>query len=106
MAAASKLHIDISITPNLSTPPERLSLPPPRVNKLVQDVVRDQVIAQPEAQAIASATVNLTYKELDESSTRLALQIASSGIDPGSIVPIIYEKVRHSSKSVPFFSLT
>ncbi|KAK4074024.1 hypothetical protein Trihar35433_3498 [Trichoderma harzianum] len=92
MAAASKLHIDISITPNLSTPPERLPLPPPGVNKLVQDVIRDQVIAQPGAQAIASATVNLTYKELDESSTRLALQIASSGISSGSIVPIIHEK--------------
>ncbi|KAL5083793.1 hypothetical protein Trisim1_000920 [Trichoderma cf. simile WF8] len=92
MAAASKLHIDISITPNLSTPPERLPLPPPGVNKLVQDVIRDQVIAQPEAQAIASATVNLTYKELDESSTRLALRIASSGISSGSIVPIIHEK--------------
>lgn len=94
MAAASKLHIDISITPNLSTPPERLPLPPPGVNKLVQDVIRDQVIAQPEAQAITSATVNLTYKELDESSTRLAVQIASSGIGSGSIVPIIHEKVR------------
>ncbi|KAL7905583.1 hypothetical protein GGI35DRAFT_488252 [Trichoderma velutinum] len=73
MAAASKLHIDISIAPNLSLP-ERLPLPPPGVNKLVQDVIRDQVIAQPEAQAIASAT------------------IASSGTNPGSIVPIIHEK--------------
>ncbi|KAK4069733.1 uncharacterized protein Triagg1_6863 [Trichoderma aggressivum f. europaeum] len=91
MASASKLHIDISITPNLSSP-ERLPLPPPEVNKLVQDVIRDQVIAQPEAQAIVSATVNLTYKELDESSTRLAIQIASSGASLGSIVPIIYEK--------------
>lgn len=100
MAAASKLHIDISIAPNLSSP-ERLPSPPPKVNKLVQDVIRDQVITQPEAQAIASATVNLTYRELDESSTRLALQIASSGVGLGSIVPIIHEKVRHSSISVP-----
>ncbi|KAL6815888.1 hypothetical protein GGI42DRAFT_339017 [Trichoderma sp. SZMC 28013] len=91
MAAASKLHIDISIAPNLSSP-ERLPSPPPKVNKLVQDVIRDQVITQPEAQAIASATVNLTYRELDESSTRLALQIASSGVGLGSIVPIIHEK--------------
>ncbi|PNP56580.1 hypothetical protein THARTR1_03276 [Trichoderma harzianum] len=91
MAAASKLHIDISITPNLSSP-ERLPLPPPGVNKLVQDVIRDQVISQPEAQAIASATVNLTYEELDESSTRLAIQIISSGAGLGSIVPIIHEK--------------
>lgn len=106
MAAASKLHIDISITPNLSASLERLPLPPPGVNKLVQDVIRDQVIAQPEAQAIASATVNLTYKELDESSTRLAVQIASSGIDSGSIVPIIHKKVRYCSISATNLSFS
>lgn len=74
---------------------ENSSLPPPLVNRLVQDVIRDQVTAQPDALAISSADINLTYKELDESSTRLAAQIASfSGIGPSSIVPIIHERVR------------
>lgn len=92
--APYKLHVDNSVTPNLPASIEALPLPPPVVNRLVQDVIGDRVIVQPGAQAIASPTVNLTYKELDESSARLAVQIASSGIGPGSIVPIIHEKVR------------
>ncbi|KAL7932548.1 hypothetical protein V8C35DRAFT_307390 [Trichoderma chlorosporum] len=92
MASSSKLHIDISLSPNLSTSLERLPLPPPGVNRLVQDVIKDQIIAHPDAQAIASATMNLSYKELDESSTWLAAQIASLGINPGAIIPILHEK--------------
>ncbi|KAL6870381.1 amino acid adenylation [Trichoderma novae-zelandiae] len=90
--APSELHLDGSTTPSLQTTIESLPLPPPLVNRLVQDVVGDQVTAQPGAQSIASQTVNLTYKELDEASSRLATQISSSGISLGSIVPIIYEK--------------
>ncbi|KAL7951327.1 hypothetical protein V8C42DRAFT_303750 [Trichoderma barbatum] len=91
MASSSKIHIDISVTPS-QTSIERLPLPPPVVNRLVHDVIGDQVTIQPDAQAIASPTLNLTYRELDESSAQLAAQIASFGISPGSIVPIIHEK--------------
>ncbi|PTB62343.1 amino acid adenylation [Trichoderma citrinoviride] len=92
MAPSELAHLNNSPTPNLQTTGESLPLPPPPVNRLVQDVIEDQVLARPDAQAIASRTVNLTYKELDESSSRLATQISSSGVSPGCIVPILHEK--------------
>ena len=97
MAPSELAHLNNSPTPNLQTIGESLPLPPPPVNRLVQDVIEDQFLARPDAQAIASRTVNLTYKELDESSSRLATQISSSGVSPGCIVPILHEKVRCSS---------
>ncbi|ETS02525.1 amino acid adenylation [Trichoderma reesei RUT C-30] len=90
--APSKLHLDNPATPVLQTTARNLPLPPPRVNKLVQDVIGNQVLKQPAATAVASPAMSLTYKELDESSSRLATQISSSGVSPGSIVPIIHEK--------------
>ncbi|TFB06998.1 Nonribosomal peptide synthetase 4 [Trichoderma ghanense] len=77
--APSEPHLDSSTIPKLQTTAESLPLPPPLVNRLVQDVIGDQVLERPDAPAIASPTVNLTYKELDESSSRLAAEISSSG---------------------------
>ncbi|KAM0249676.1 hypothetical protein ACHAQJ_008937 [Trichoderma viride] len=71
---------------------EVMPRPPIAVNRLVQNIIKDQVIARPSAQAIASATINLTYRELDESSSWLAARIVSSGIGLNPIVPIICEK--------------
>jgi non-ribosomal peptide synthetase component E (peptide arylation enzyme) len=61
---------------------------------MAQDIINDQVIAQPSAQAIASVSINFTYKTLDECSSWLAARIISLGIGRNSIVPIICEKVR------------
>ncbi|PTB77324.1 amino acid adenylation [Trichoderma longibrachiatum ATCC 18648] len=90
----SKLHLD-NMSPtrvNLQPTAESLPLPPPLVNRLAQDVIGDQVLAQPDAPAIVSPAMSLTYTELDETSSRLAAQISSSGVSPGSVVPIIHEK--------------
>lgn len=72
---------------------EDMPLPPPTVNKLVHDVITSHAIARPSAQAIVSASINFTYQDLDEASSRLASQITSLGIGSNSIVPIICEKV-------------
>ncbi|PNP39580.1 hypothetical protein TGAMA5MH_08599 [Trichoderma gamsii] len=69
-----------------------MPLPPPTVNKLVHDVIKSHAIARPSAQAIVSASVNLTYQDVDEASSWLAAQITSLGIGSNSIVPIICEK--------------
>lgn len=85
-----------------------LTEPPPVVNRLVQDVIRDQAVACPSAPAICSASVYLTYKELDDLSSRLALHIGSFGIGPNSIVPILCDKVSnfHDPKiAVPSFKV-
>ncbi|KAI3320740.1 amino acid adenylation [Xylariaceae sp. AK1471] len=71
---------------------ESLPLPPPVINRLVQDVIGDQAVAFPDAPAICSASVHLTYRELDLLSSRLAAHIATFGIRPNSIVPILSDK--------------
>lgn len=72
---------------------ESMPLPPPAVNKLVYDVIKSHAIARPSAQAIASASINFTYQDLDEASSCLASHITSLGLGFNSIVPIICEKV-------------
>lgn len=73
--------------------PGGLPSPPPLVNRLVQDVIRDQVLANPHAPAVYSQNGHLTYKELDDTSSRLAQHIVERGIRRDSIVPILSEKV-------------
>lgn len=72
---------------------KNIPLPPPTVNKLVHNVIKSHAVARPSAQAIASASINLTYQGLDEASSWLASRITSLGIGFNSIVPIICEKV-------------
>lgn len=83
---------------------ESVPSPPPAVNKLVQDVIRDQVAAHPYAPAICTATGYLTYKELADASSRLAVQIAERGIGHNSIVPILCGKVSDGCQT-PLYSV-
>ncbi|KAL6903883.1 acetyl-CoA synthetase-like protein [Trichoderma evansii] len=71
---------------------KNIPLPPPTVNKLVHNVIKSHAVARPSAQAIASASINLTYQDLDEASSWLASRITSLGIGFNSILPIICEK--------------
>jgi non-ribosomal peptide synthetase component F len=64
-------------------------------------VIRDQAVSRPNAPAICSASVYLTYKELDQLSSRFAAYIATSGTGPNSIVPILCDKVSKHLTSLP-----
>lgn len=70
-----------------------LPLPPPPTNRLVQDVIQEQVTALPNAPAICSWDGQFTYNELDQLSSRLAAHTSSLGVGPDVIVPIIHAKV-------------
>lgn len=72
---------------------ESMPLPPPAIHKLVHDIISNNAIASPNAQAIASASINFNYQDLDQASSWLASRIISLGIGNDSIVPIICEKV-------------
>lgn len=50
-----------------------LPLPPPPTNRLVQDVIQDQVTARPHAPATYACDGQFTYHELDRLSSRLAV---------------------------------
>ncbi|KUI67513.1 Nonribosomal peptide synthetase 4 [Cytospora mali] len=77
-----------SATPHSNT----LALPPPPVNRLVQHVFYEQVASCPDVPAICSWDGYFTYNELDQLSSRLAVHLSSFGLEPDTIVPILFDK--------------
>ncbi|KAF7537510.1 hypothetical protein G7054_g3642 [Neopestalotiopsis clavispora] len=65
---------------------------PKVIQKTMSDIIMQQASTTPEAPAIASREVNLTYKEMDELTNHLAHQLQSLGIGPEKIVPICLER--------------
>ncbi|KAI0005257.1 hypothetical protein F4779DRAFT_50368 [Xylariaceae sp. FL0662B] len=65
---------------------------PAAANRCVHELVTEQAHAQPGATAIHSWVGELTYKEVDELSTRLAHNLIDQGVSPGSIVALCFEK--------------
>lgn len=61
-------------------------------DQCVHWLIREQTMAQPDAQAICSWDGNFTYRELDTLSTRLAMRLISLGIKPEDIVPLCFHK--------------
>ncbi|KAJ5766291.1 uncharacterized protein N7511_003907 [Penicillium nucicola] len=58
----------------------------------VHDLIRKQNDASPDEPAVCSWDGNFTYRELDESSTKLARLIMDHGVTPRTFVPICMEK--------------
>lgn len=73
---------------------EGLPLPPPAVNRRVEEIISNHAVARPYSPAICSASVYLNYREMDRLSSQLAAHVAAQGLKPGSIVPILSSKVR------------
>ncbi|KAI0129876.1 hypothetical protein BJ170DRAFT_290871 [Xylariales sp. AK1849] len=65
---------------------------PPAIETLVQDLIREQTEQHPDSQAICSWDGDLTYKELDELSSRLANHLVTKGVAPEVFVPLCFEK--------------
>ena len=67
-------------------------LPAP-VHRCLHDLIGEQVLVRPRStKAVESAELTLTYQEFDDLTTRLALQLQSLGVGPGTFVPILFEK--------------
>jgi amino acid adenylation domain-containing protein len=64
------------------------------VNKCIHNIIfENQVILRPAAIALDSWDTNtLTYRELDERSTRLASRLIALGVKPRKFVPICFDK--------------
>ncbi|KAF2422733.1 acetyl-CoA synthetase-like protein [Tothia fuscella] len=62
------------------------------IEQLVHCLVEKQVAIRPEKTAIQSWDGSMTYQELHETSTSLAVTLKGLGIEPGAIVPILFEK--------------
>ncbi|NML39910.1 non-ribosomal peptide synthase/polyketide synthase [Chitinophaga sp. G-6-1-13] len=61
-------------------------------DKTVLDLFREQVAARPEALALNSADGALSYRLLDERSSRLAHYLQLQGVTAGSLVPVCLER--------------
>ncbi|HEX5751715.1 MAG TPA: amino acid adenylation domain-containing protein, partial [Archangium sp.] len=58
----------------------------------LHSLVRSQALRTPEATALVSESGTLTYRQLSEASTRLALHLRSLGVGPGSLVALCIER--------------
>ncbi|KAF1735675.1 Nonribosomal peptide synthetase dtxS1 [Beauveria bassiana] len=65
---------------------------PEAVNRCVHDLIADVTSRQPTAEAICSWDGSMTYKQLDNYSTRLAHYLVGLGVSPGKIVLLCFEK--------------
>ncbi|KAK2027481.1 non-ribosomal peptide synthetase module [Colletotrichum zoysiae] len=64
----------------------------PSENTCVHHLFQRQAARQPSAVAIRSADMSLTYRDLDEMSTSLAVHLSQLGVAPGSRVGVCFEK--------------
>lgn len=62
------------------------------VQELVHDMIVQTAQAMPNAIAVSSWDGELTYRQLDQLSTRLALKLASLALGPEDLVPLYFEK--------------
>ncbi|KAJ5517782.1 Male sterility NAD-binding [Penicillium expansum] len=65
---------------------------PVRVNRYVHDLIAEHVNDRPEAPAICAWDGSLTYRELDDLSSRLALHLVQLDVCRGKIVPLCCER--------------
>ncbi|KAH0592368.1 Nonribosomal Peptide Synthetase [Metarhizium humberi] len=65
--------------------------------RFVHDLIRERSLAQPHEPAICAWDGELSYKELDDLSTRLAGHLHQVGVQPGALVPLCFEKSLYTS---------
>ena len=65
---------------------------PKTVSGSVTDLIGARIQQQPEAPAVCSWDGELTYRELDKFSSRLAQQLLADGVPQNSIIPLCFEK--------------
>ena len=69
------------------------SKPITKADKCIHDVFHHQAVRRPSAVALeAHDTPAMSYRDVDERSTRLAARLLSLGVGPQSCVPICFEK--------------
>ncbi|CAI7574656.1 unnamed protein product [Penicillium discolor] len=64
----------------------------PSVSKLLHEVISSFASSRPNAPAICSWDADLTYRELDQLSKKLANHLIHAGVRPGIMVPLLFEK--------------
>ncbi|KAL3418386.1 peptide synthetase [Phlyctema vagabunda] len=65
---------------------------PEKIERCMHSIIAENARNRPERAAVVSWDGNLTYGELDNLSTQLAIRLASQGVKVGTIVPLCFEK--------------
>ncbi|KAK1912795.1 hypothetical protein P3342_004731 [Pyrenophora teres f. teres] len=65
---------------------------PEAIEKCVHDLFAEQAKAHPDASAVCAWDGELTYRELDELSSKLAAHLVQLGVKPEDMVPLCFEK--------------
>ena len=73
---------------------------PQKLNHCIHDLIHQRCIAQPHAQAICAWDGNMSYKELDELSYALAIQLMKIGVAPDMFVPLCFEKSKWTTVAI------
>jgi non-ribosomal peptide synthetase component F len=68
------------------------SAPLTKVERTVHEIIYEQVLATPDAEAVCSWDGSLSYRQLDEIACRLASYLQSLGVGPEVIVPLCFDK--------------
>jgi amino acid adenylation domain-containing protein/thioester reductase-like protein len=66
--------------------------PDDRVSRLAHELIHERARLQPEAIAIDSQEVQLSYGELDDLSTRLAYFLIGLGTGPDKVIPLFFRR--------------
>lgn len=62
------------------------------VEDCVHNIILAQTLGDPDRVAVSSWEMDLTYKELDEKSTQLALYLSNIGVGPEKLISLCFEK--------------
>lgn len=65
---------------------------PGTFSKCLHHIIAENAIASPNSPAVCAWDGDLTYEELDILSSGLASQLKSHGVEPGTVVPLFFEK--------------
>lgn len=65
---------------------------PPTVEQSIHELVSEQVSKRPYAPAVCAWDGDLSYRDLEDLSTRLANHLVNLGVNAGSIIPLCFEK--------------
>lgn len=68
------------------------SVVPLTINKCVHDLIIETAGRQPDAVAVSAWDGEWTYRELEQLSAQLAARLVESGVKPGEIIPLCFEK--------------
>ncbi|KAL4933021.1 uncharacterized protein BDV17DRAFT_287381 [Aspergillus undulatus] len=61
-------------------------------DRLIHDVIREQVLLRPHDEAICAWDGSLTYEEFDRRASRLAYYLQEQGVGPEILVPLCFDK--------------